>query len=744
MRIIRPQQLAVLKNGYQIGQECHMGISVIAGFYLSRPSHFVTEAQIWQAWKSAPTSFHVLDGAEPKPYAEFLLAGHAGIGEEVTALDVIAHVGPLTRRWRVEGESNKAGMMTKPFTRMPMDHTQSWGGKGCKDNPLGRGYNDNRHPTLMTMNIDGSAMVCSPLAAPTPLPPDFQVRKSYIDDVAGAMTDKHYLETCFPGLPPSIDRRYFQTAAPQQWLKKAEWPDDVPFELHGFRAGYDVLAGEFPAVRARAFAWRNGQPEPEEVLLLRKTLWLLPDNDIGLIVFTGHLSLSHLFEEPLETLLVALDPAAALRDEAHYCGAYTRRTQEGAPPFEFLNDPDLMPEGMALNVIRDLSDHPDSKRYSALPLAKVDAARFYRDLQETIELYRQRQKQRESGESDKAGAENPVLPALSDELGENWLRQGENEAENMTFSGTDFSAHTLQNKQFRYCTFNNCSFPGTCLQDCTFEFCQFIYCSFSKATFKNVTLKSCFVRNSRLQEALIERGVWEKVTVESSGFQMSRFNGCIWNHNVIMQGDFSQCSFDDSSLNHGFFSGTTLSDATFHQGNVISCVFEKCASQGTAFNGCALEKDSFVGGSWQKCSFIACQIESVTTGLGISLSGTHFEQCSMSKVGFTKADLRDSRFAHCTLLETCCDMANLEQANVTHCDMAGLRLKDAVLIHSSWNGVSLQQGMLYNADLRDATFRGCNFVGANLAMINQNVMTRFERCLMEQTHWIPRRYRATA
>ncbi|WP_038930256.1 pentapeptide repeat-containing protein, partial [Yersinia pestis] len=64
--------------------------------------------------------------------------------------------------------------------------------------------------------------------------------------------------------------------------------------------------------------------------------------------------------------------------------------------------------------------------------------------------------------------------------------------------------------------------------------------------------------------------------------------------------------------------------------------------------------------------------------------------------------------------------------------------------HSHWQNTSLQQSMFYNADLRDATFQRCNLAGANLAMISQNMDTRFEHCLTEKTHWIPRRYTVPA
>lgn len=202
MRIIRPQQLVVLKNSYQIGRESHMGISVVAGCYLSNPEHLVTEPQIWQAWKSAPLSLRMLDSAEPKPFAEFLLAGHAGIGKEVTSLYPEVEVGSVTRRWGIEGESSKTGLGIKPFLRASMDHTQSFGGKGCKENPLGRGYDDERKPTVMSIGLDGSATVRSPLAASTPVPHGFQLRKAHLDDVASSMTDPKYLETILSRITP--------------------------------------------------------------------------------------------------------------------------------------------------------------------------------------------------------------------------------------------------------------------------------------------------------------------------------------------------------------------------------------------------------------------------------------------------------------------------------------------------------------------------------------------------------------
>ncbi|CAI1706871.1 Uncharacterized protein conserved in bacteria [Serratia ficaria] len=245
MQIIKPQQLIFLNGRYQIGRQSHLGISVLTGFYLSDPQHFANEAEIWAGWEQAPLSHRVLDLAEPKPFAEYLLAGHAGIGEETTALDVSATVGSLSRRWRVQGEASQTSLQVQPFLRMPLDHPQSYGGEGCTDNPLGRGHQDGRSPQLMSVRND-VLQRHSPLAAPGPVPQHFPLRKAWLDRVAPDMAGKAYLESIFPGYPQALDLRYFQLAPPEQRLSEAEWPDDVTFDLGGFRPKGQRIQGGYP------------------------------------------------------------------------------------------------------------------------------------------------------------------------------------------------------------------------------------------------------------------------------------------------------------------------------------------------------------------------------------------------------------------------------------------------------------------------------------------------------------------
>ena len=226
----------------------------------------------------------------------------------------------------------------------------------------------------MTLSAEGSAQERSPLAAPAPVPHEFALRKAHIDKVAGQIASKAYLEKAFPGLPADIDRRYYQMAPPAQWLPEAAWPDRVPFELQGVGAQSQAIRGELPAVRGRAFIRRHDSEGLEEIELQRKTLWFLPDSDMALIIFTGNAPLTHLLDESIESLMLALDRCDAPRPFDYFRQVHHKRSDDDASPFEFLFDPDLMPAEMGLNVIQAASDHPSDLRYDPSPMSLGDSA----------------------------------------------------------------------------------------------------------------------------------------------------------------------------------------------------------------------------------------------------------------------------------------------------------------------------------------------------------------------------------
>lgn len=729
MRIIRPQQLVVIKGGYQLGRESRLGVSVIAGCYLSQPAHFVSEAQIWEAWRSAPVSFSALDAAEPKPFAEYLIAGHAGIGRPVKTLNVSADIGSLSRRWRIEGEGRRGTLGVEPFLRMPMDHPSAWGGTEVKENPLGRGSDDGLRPLLMNLVADGSAQERSPLAAPTPVPHEFLLRKAHIDKVASQMSGKEYLETVFPGLPAAIDRRYFQMAPPAQWLSEAEWPDQVPFGLQGFHAQGEAIHGVLPAVRGQVFIRRHGSGQLETVALQRKTLWFLPDSDIALMIFTGSVPVGHLLDESIELMMVALDRCDAPRSFDHFQQVLHKRSDDGASPFEFLFDPDLMPADMGLNIIESAADHPSSLRYDPTPTAAGTSAAFYQRIREAIAAHQQQQAE---------PAESEALQEVPDNNEADLLYQDIATLEEKNFSGVRFSGH-LAGKTFLRCRFVACDFSQATLENCAFEKCVFVAADLTRTTLRNVRMSHCSLQDAVLTESHLREVTFDNVTLEAPQGQRLQVGKSTLNYCVFNQGTLSASCFDACTIGNGMFNGTVLSGVRFLQGQLDACIFNRCLAEEAESIDMVMTKNSLLGGVWRKTRFERSSIESMTAGMQVDFACATFSDCSFTKVGLKQADLAGCRLLHCSFIESNFDQADLTSSSIAACDMAGARFKDSVLAHSRWQNTSLQQGMLYNADLRDAGFDQCNLASANLAMSWQDAATQFSGCLFERACWVPRR-----
>ncbi|EPX2174542.1 DUF2169 domain-containing protein [Serratia marcescens] len=731
MRIIRPQQLVVIKGGYQIGADSRLGISVVAGCYLSRPEHFVNEAEIWEAWKRAPLSLPVLDVAEPKPFAEYLIAGHAGVGQPVKTLDVSADIGGLKRRWRVEGEGRRGAMGAEPFLSVPLDHTSAWGGKDSKENPVGRGCNDGLRPLLMTLSAEGSAQERSPLAAPAPVPHEFSLRKAHIDKVAGQIASKAYLEKAFPGLPADIDRRYYQMAPPAQWLPEAAWPDRVPFELQGVGAQSQVIRGELPAVRGRAFIRRHDSESLEEIELQRKTLWFLPDSDMALIIFTGNAPLTHLLDESIESLMLALDRCDAPRPFDYFRQVHHKRSDDEASPFEFLFDPDLMPAEMGLNVIQAASDHPSDLRYDPSPTSLGDSAVFYQRIREAIALHQQQTA------AEPAPVTLPDLPDLPAEEGNDAFFPASATVEGKTFTGLRSPA--LSDKHFLQCRFERCDFSQAVLENCTFENCVFDAVNLTQAALRRIRMVSCTLQKPLMAESVWQEAVLEKVTLEEPQGQGMRAEGVKLDYCVFERGDFTASRFERGAIGNGMFNGSTLIRAQFLQGELDACVFNRCLAEGAVALDMALTKNSFLGGNWRGVRFERCRIESMTAGMQVNFSHGVFSDCGFTKVGLKAARMERCQLQYSVFTECNFDEADLTACAIVGCDLAGVRFKDSVLTHARWQNSSAQQAMFYNADLRDAGFEQCNLAAANLAMTWQDAGTRFSGCLLERACWVPRR-----
>ncbi|WP_072133264.1 DUF2169 family type VI secretion system accessory protein [Winslowiella iniecta] len=735
MRIVKPQQLIFLNGRYQLAQQSYLGVSVVAGVYLSKPQHFANEAEIWAGWEKAPLANRIMDLAEPKPFAEYLLAGHAGTGEPVTSLDVSVRVGELQRQWRLQGEAKLAAIQVEPFTHMALDHQYSYGGEGCAENPTGRGFQDGLSPRLMTTGADGLPQVNSPLAAPVPLPQHFHQRKGYLDRVAGEMAGENYLKTLFPGYPQRLDLQYFQLAAPQQRSRQAEWPDDVPFELHGFRAGGAQIQGQFPRVRARVFySLKSAENRLIPLAMARKTLWLLPDSDLGLLIFTAAIPLDYLLQEPIATMVIGLDAVDAPRDDKHFRGVLDRRLAKDGSDFEFLYDPDLMPTGMGMNVINARQHNPNSLRYRAGP--RQDYQAYFLDLRQKLNQHQQRM----------AAKQEPVLEKIQWEVfpqvNQKSLNQLMSGNGNHWVEGEIFTCQSVEqlnpaNMRFQQCQFVDCSFSEMVLDKCIFEYCQFENCTFSAVTFNQLMLNKC-----RFSEGHFSQGQFNHVQFEQTSFSRLCTTGLVSHGSQWKTCQFDKVSLEGAALRDSRWDNCSFADSDLslirqQDGKITASIFNRCQLRQAYFANSKLDNGSILNSDCRGLSFNQCQIGSTTVQQDCWLAEAKFEHSVLNQVGLRGVMLEGSEFTRCVVRESDFEQAQLANARFSLCDMSGVRLKDTTMQHAVWDRCSLQQAVLYHANIRHTVFHRCNLVAANLSMIIRDREEPFSECLLDDITWYP-------
>lgn len=739
MRIIKPQQLVFLKNCYQIGEQSYIGISIVAGFCLSRKI-FITEPEIWQGWQSAPLSWKVLDGTEPKPFAEFLIAGHATLVKGELGRKLSATVGGITRQWYIRAEDSDNN---EEVRRIPLDHTQSFGGESYPENPLGIGNDNDDMPALFKWleheDADGRQIQCDPLAAPTPLPPDFYQRKQWLDRVADEMNTPHYINHYFPGFPPSLDDRFFQTAPESQWLDQPEWPSNVMYSLTGFGENNDELSGYFPQVQAQAFyQYKDGADTELEILpLQKKTLWLLPDSNTGLMVFTGRIKTSHILAEDVQCILVALDHQDAPRGYSHYESVYKKRTAKDCNEFEFLFDPDLMPEDMPLRVIDSPDKHPSSVLYQHDKSDDSDDANIY--YQQIKKHINESKKKEEIVPVDKSLLLSEVRKIVPKVVNPNFNAFNVNNGEkknNLNFEHVKIDLD-LEGAVFEYCSFYDCEFNEVIFSRCDFKFCQFEKCHFKQSNFNQSIFSQCRFSDSLFQNSKLSNCKLDRLNIKKMGFENFKDNFSEW----------KTCQFEKVNMSEAIFQGSILTSCSFSNSelrrwqavdvHLDSILFIESILSHSEFKKVSLDKCSILDGLWNAVSFVECVLESTTVKKDTDFSGVIFSDSKINKLGFTGGHLPLSIFSQCSLSEYTFDEANMRGVQFLQCDMPGGRFMQSVLEDSVWDRSSLQQVVFYNSILYGANFNNCNLIAANMAMVRKNSDSHFINCLTDKICYDP-------
>jgi uncharacterized protein YjbI with pentapeptide repeats len=386
MKIVKPMAVSFSFRTFLVVQKQELCVTSLVGFALGAGApRLVSEIVLWPAIGEATGG--VVDEGLPKARGEVLVHGSChtpgGVPLPATMVRVCiarADAPPeqpalVDKKLAVFGDRYWAGTAVRagtteriptsskatepvPFTEMPLGWERAFGGPSYAKNPLGRGIDridagdgSERVPLpnveLVTSLVSSSSQHPEP-AGLGPLDLSWPQRQSQ----AGTYGRK-WLEEDFPGFAPDTNPAFFSTAQPDQRID-GFFRGDEEYVLENLHPTHSVLRGRLPGAAARVLVRRKGSQDVEDVRMTLDTLVLLPDREIGILVFRG---LTPIVEDDASDIAVALaacEDLDAPRPIEHYVAALDGRLDKDESPLLALNEDDLVPSFAAGSGLAEL------------------------------------------------------------------------------------------------------------------------------------------------------------------------------------------------------------------------------------------------------------------------------------------------------------------------------------------------------------------------------------------------------
>lgn len=370
MQIIKPLQLTLLNRPFIYKKRFYLSLGAVYGFELTSGKSLL-EQDVWEQISKCE-ELQLLDAALPKHQAEFLIYGCAETpeGDARKELLVDIRVGDLQKSLQVQGAGFWQGLpgfkhqqVEETFNRLPLSAAFSYGGQNYSDNPEGLGHEktktpegEERHPiTQLQLLKDLATEPGKPISLAFTGALDLMApqRQQY----AGTYDDA-YQAQAMPGLPDDFDFRFCQDALPDQRFDSQHLPTSLSYSLQHLNADYPQLKGQVPFWQVTAWYLQTqpNQQEPEikQLKLLPETLFLLPNQNLGLVLYRGQVLTARDDARDISALMVALEDSKASKSEDHYQDQLRKRSDQ-KNAWRFLLDtqpllPDQLTCGMALLI----------------------------------------------------------------------------------------------------------------------------------------------------------------------------------------------------------------------------------------------------------------------------------------------------------------------------------------------------------------------------------------------------------
>lgn len=358
MKVIKPLKLGVLTRCFEFNAEFHMGISIMAFIPLSNKQALLSETGMWKFCAEQLGKEGVLEMGIPKARPEFLVTGKAypPNGKAKQKVGVRVRLGEVEKTLFVFGDrhwQDNEPTQPEPFTEMPLNWAQSYGGKQYVYNPLGKGYvqtQENNHSVHWLANIEHPMQrVLSVSDEPSPAcfaPIDLMWPQR--TSLQGTYDDE-WLENHYPGIPPDVDWGFFNIASRDQQFDNALQGDEA-YLLENMHPEYPIIEGRLPGLEARCYVTQKTVKGDvfKEVSTNLRTIWFFPNTKKAILIFQGSINVAE--EDGADILHLVLGAeykgSAKDRNVDYYNAILTQRLDKEKGAMYALRDSDLLPDDL--------------------------------------------------------------------------------------------------------------------------------------------------------------------------------------------------------------------------------------------------------------------------------------------------------------------------------------------------------------------------------------------------------------
>lgn len=356
----------------------------MAMFSFAKQNQFLSYADFWRVAKK---TFNFKEGEfidlhMAKQRAEFLVKGSCYSYESETRQSFVKvtldnQEKQLTvwgdRRWLKDEEQYRLSQADH-FTTIPITLKNAYGGMDHELNPDGKGW-VKQTETICEIKVPNVELPGQPIKQPTDTPapalllpysPTCTHQLSHFGTI-----DNEWLRNESPYYPSDIDWLYFNLA-PADQQREIFFKGDERFSCINMHPEKKIIDGQLPGLRLRCFYKRiNSTDRLSELQVNLDTIWLLPDQEKGILIWHGIIDTQDIAANDIEFINSVNEVLAETPKDIDYYANRRSKPKEVIPkkiPSDSKTTNQSMLRGLGFNLdeeVNEIAEHvfPERKKY---------------------------------------------------------------------------------------------------------------------------------------------------------------------------------------------------------------------------------------------------------------------------------------------------------------------------------------------------------------------------------------------